>query len=183
MSLNHTEYYGILGMLKNLVHKMIVLEQWVCVVFSAIFIVMMMVQVVMRYLFVAPIYGIEEWVTAMMIWYCSMGVVVVYWEKGHAMIGFMTKYMNNGTQKFVLILSELIVIIIACVFIKTGLNLFWMQKDLKPIGGVPFNKSLYYASPIIVMGITMVIAGLFRLVETVVTKDVRELANERVSLD
>lgn len=183
MSRDDLKNGGFLGAFKNLVHKMIIAEQWICLILSAIFISLMIVQVVMRYVFTAPIYGIEEWVTALMIWYCSMGIVVVYWEKGHAMIGFMTKYMSNVAQKAVLLLSESIVVVISCVFFKTGLTMFELQRGMSPVGGVPFNKSMYYALPIIIMGVTMLISAIYRLIETAVTRNVRKLTEERVSLD
>lgn len=183
MGSSHIKHEGFLGEFKEAVHKMILAEQGICLVLSVVFIGLMMIQVVMRYVFNAPIYGIEEWVTALMIWYCAMGVVVVYWEKGHAMIGFMTKYMNNSTQKAILIIAEGIVVILSCVFIKTGIVMFQLQSGLSPVGGVPFNKSWYYALPVVVMGVTMLCAGVFRLIETIATKQVKKLMEERVSLD
>ncbi len=183
MARTHIEHEGVLGKAKEIIHGMISVQQWICLLFSAVFILLMILQVIMRYVFNNPIYGIDEWVTALMIWYSAMGVVVVYWEKGHAMIGMMTKYMSNPVKKGILILSEGIVVILSCIFVKTGIELFAKQMLTKPMGGVPFNKSIYYALPIIVMGVTMLITGVFRLIETIMTRNVERLAEERVSLD
>ncbi len=183
MKQTHILHDGVLGRAKSAVHRMITLEQWICVIFSAVFMLLMMLQVILRYVFNAPLYGVDECVIALMVWYSALGVVVVYWEKGHAMIGFVIKYTGPRMQRFILLVSELIVVIIAGVLAKYGYELFLLQKATQPVGGMPFNRSFYFALPVVIMGISMLIAGAFRVFETILIEDATRLAEERVSLD
>ena len=150
--------------MKNFVKKLVkgtdkfaeVLRLLCCFV-SACFMLMMFVQVVLRYVFNSPIYGIDEMVTCLMIWYSSIGTALVLWEEAHAMIVFFLKFFPKKFQWVVEFCENLIIYLGAYVFIKAGQLLFKMQIKTLPVGGLPFSRVYYYATPMIVMGVLLII--------------------------
>lgn len=138
---------------------------------TALFLGFLFVQVFMRYFFNKPIYGLDELVTALMIWSMSLGFAIVYWENEHATIEFLMKYLPKVGKKIVYFMTNIIVLIEAIVFVPGGIKLFTMQAKTIPLGGLPFTKAYYYALPIIVMGILLFILSAFRAVEYAVTGD------------
>ena len=128
-----------------------------CVIVSTCFMLLMFIQVVMRYVFNHPIYGVDEWVTCLMIWYSSIGTAIVLWEEAHAMIVFFLKYFPKSFQWAVELLENLIIYVGAGVFIMAGRLLYKMQLKTLPVGGLPFSRAYYYALPIIVMGVLLAI--------------------------
>lgn len=152
---------------------------------SFIFITILFIQVALRYLFNSPIYGIEETVIALMVWYSSLGAAVVYWEKGHASIIYFLKFMPRFIQIGIRHLSNLIVLVTSAVFVYGGIGLFRIQKNTMPVGGLSITRAYYYALPIIVMGILLVLFSAYDTVEfLVMPKDIylKEIREEEGGL-
>lgn len=136
-----------------------------------VFLTMLLFQVIMRFVFNSPVYGLDEAVTALMVWSMAFGVPVVYWERGHAMIEFLYKKLRGIAKFFIGVISHLVILASCYVFIPGGINLFRLQNMQLPVGGLPFNRAYYHALPMIVFGILSVILALFRLVEYVIVRD------------
>ncbi len=171
------------------IHK--VIDRWMNVLTTftgyimGIFMLILFIQVIMRFVFKNPIYGADELVTALMIWTMALGNTIVYWDNEHAVIEF---FMKNAPEFFKVLMhhvTNLLVFITSIIYIPGGLGLFKMQKKLIPLGGLPFTKAYYYALPVIVMGILLVVLSAFKTIEFIVIKDEKLLkpAEGGVSLD
>ena len=99
-----------------------------------VFMALLFFQVVMRFVFKHPVYGVDESVTALMIWTMCLGWCTVYWQNGHAVLEFI-------------------------------------MKKMPPVGGLPFCKAYYYALPVLVMGIIMLIMSVYKTIAFLVTGD------------
>ena len=119
---------------------------------TLVFLVSLFFQVMMRYIFNHPIYGIDEAVTAMMIWAMSLGFVEIYWNNENAVIEFIVARCPRFVRVAVIYVTEFIVLIMGLVL-------------------VPFSKAYYYALPVMVMGVLLVILSVFRIVEYMITHD------------
>ena len=135
---------------------------------SFIFITILFIQVMLRYLFNSPVYGIEETVIALMVWYSALGAAVVYWEKGHASIIYFLKFMPDFIQIGIRHLSNLIILVTSAVYIYGGVELFKIQRDTSPVGGLPISRAYYYALPMVIMGILLVLFAAYDTVEFIV---------------
>lgn len=135
---------------------------------SFVFITILFIQVMFRYLFNSPIYGIEETVIALMVWYSALGAAVVYWEKGHASIVYFLKFMPQVVQIAIRHLSNLIVLATSAVYVYGGIGLFRIQLNTMPVGGLPFARAYYYGLPMIIMGILLVLFSAYDTVEFIV---------------
>ena len=135
-------------------------------------------QVMMRYVFSNPIFGIAEAVVAIMVWICAVGWDTVYWQNGHAILEFIVKRMRPMSRRIIFHCSNVIVLIISVLFVPASLSLFRMQKNLRPIGGLPFGKAYYYALPILVMSIIMLIYCIYKTVAYIVLDDERIVVPE-----
>lgn len=138
---------------------------------TILFLVLLLFQVTMRYVFNNPIYGIDELVTALMVWSSALGTVVVYWERGHAMIEWLRKFLNPMLKFIFGVVTHLITLAVTAIFIPSGFKLFTLQKMQAPVGGLPFGRAYYFSLPLFVMGIIGTILCLFRLIEYIVLRD------------
>ena len=99
-------------------------------------------QVVMRFVFKHPIYGIDEAVTALMIWSMCLGWCTVYWDNGHAVLEFIMNKMPKWFRRGMFTFTNILVVVISWVYIPAAWQLFQMQKKMPPVGGLPFSKRL-----------------------------------------
>lgn len=136
-----------------------------------IFMALLFFQVVMRFVFNSPIYGIDEAVTALMIWSMCMGWVVVYWDNGHAVLEFIMKRMNAVIRRVVFSLTNVLIVVISYAYIPASYQLFQMQKKMPPVGGLPFCKGYYYALPVLVMSVMMLVLSLYKTIAYFATGD------------
>jgi TRAP-type C4-dicarboxylate transport system permease small subunit len=63
------------------------------------FMALLFLQVLMRFIFKHPIYGIDECVTALMIWSMCLGWCTVYWDNGHAVLEFIMNRMPKAFRR------------------------------------------------------------------------------------
>ncbi len=136
-----------------------------------LFMVLLFLQVVMRFVFKSPIYGIDEAVTALMIWSMCLGWCTVYWDNGHAVLEFIMKRMPDWFRRVMFNITNVIVLVISWVYIPAGWQLFNMQKKMPAVGGLPFSKAYYYALPVLVMGVLMLILCAYKTIAFLVTGD------------
>lgn len=134
-----------------------------------LFMILLFVQVTMRFVFKRPIYGIDEAVTALMIWTMSIGWSTVYWQNGHAVLEFIMKKMPTGFRRVIFNLINVIVMVITIAYIPASYTLFNMQKNMPPVGGLPMSRGYYYALPVLVMSIIMLILCAYKTIAFFVT--------------
>lgn len=150
--------------------KIISCLRWVGMAQSAFFLGAIMVQVFLRYVVKKPIYGLDEWVAFMMIWYSAFGTVIVGWEEGHARIEFLLKKLPKGWKMFWNIVEYMLMILCGVTYIIGATTLFKLQIRTAVLGGIPFSRAYYYALPMGVMGGLLILMGLVRLVEFIVDR-------------
>jgi TRAP-type C4-dicarboxylate transport system permease small subunit len=138
-----------------------------------VFMGLLVLQVFMRFAFNNPIFGMDEMVTALMIWSMALGCPTVYWVNEHAVIEALLKRFPSWGQHCVYHLTNVVVLITSLVYIPGGIRLFQMQNRLRPVGGLPFSKAWYYALPILIMGILLVAFSLFKTIGYIVTGEDR----------
>lgn len=121
------------------------------------------VQIFRRTLFKAPIFGIEEGVTAAMVWFAALGAVVVTRQNGHAQVEFFLRFLPGQVKKAVNALAYLLGGMVSVLMVEGGLRLYRVQAKAVPQGGLPFGRVYYYALPMIVMGILLVLVCLSQI--------------------
>lgn len=136
-----------------------------------LFMALLFFQVVMRFVFKHPIYGIDEAVVALMIWSMCLGWCTVYWDNGHAVLEFIMNRMPHAVRRVVFTLTNFLVVVISWVYIPAAWQLFQMQKKMPPVGGLPFSKGYYYALPVLVMGVVMLIMSVYKAIAYLITGD------------
>lgn len=138
---------------------------------TAVFLSALFFQVMMRYVFNNPIYGIDEAVTAMMIWAMSLGFVEIYWNNENAVIEFIVKKCPHFVRVIMNYITEVIVLVMGIILVPTGMKLFSLQVKTISLGGLPFSKAYYYALPVTVMGALLAVLAAFRIIEYTITRD------------
>ena len=126
-------------------------------------------QVIMRFVFKNPIYGIDEAVTALMIWSMCLAWCVVYWENEHAILEFVMKRRSRVFRQIVFNLTNLVVFVITVAYIPASYVLFSMQKNMPAVGGLPFARAYYYALPVLVMSVIMLVLSGYKLIAFLLT--------------
>lgn len=134
-----------------------------------LFIALLFFQVTMRFVFKRPIYGIDEAVTALMIWSMCIGWCTVYWQNGHAILEFLVKRFPKIARRVLFNVINLIIVLISWLYIPASYQLFTMQRKMPPVGGLPFSKGYYYALPVLVMSIIMLILSLYKTIAFLIT--------------
>lgn len=138
---------------------------------AAVFLCALFFQVTMRYVFNHPVYGIDEAVTAMMIWTMSLGFVAIYWNNENAVIEFIVEKCPHFVRVIMNYITELIVLVMGIILVPTGMKLFSLQVKTIALGGLPFSKAYYYALPVTVMGAMLAVLAAFRIIEYTITRD------------
>ena len=136
-----------------------------------IFMALLCFQVAMRFVFRHPIYGIDEAVTALMIWSMCFGWCTVYWDNEHAVLEFIMKKMPTWFRKIMFNITNLIILVVTLVYIPASYTLFNMQKNMPPVGGLPFSRGYYYALPVLVMSLIMLVLCGYKTIAFLLTGD------------
>ncbi len=150
--------------------KLVALIHWAAGLLTGAFLMLTFAQVVLRYFFNNPIYGVDEYVIALMVWANALGLVVVYWHNEHAMIEFLISRVPAALKYVLYWITNLVVLAVSAVFIPAGYHLFKLQVVTSPRMGLPFPKAYYLALPMLVMGVLMVLLCGFRTIEYAVTR-------------
>ena len=159
-----------LEVIHGVLDKLMVLIHWVAGLLTGVFLMLTFVQVVLRYFFNSPIYGVDEYVIALMVWANALGFVVVYWHNEHAMIEFLISRVPAALKYVLYWITNLVVLAVSAVFIPAGYHLFTLQVVTTPRMGLPFPKAYYLALPMLVMGVLVVLLCSFRTIEYAVTR-------------
>lgn len=138
---------------------------WAGMGLQAVFMVLLAVQIFMRYVFNSPIKGIEESVTAMVVWFACLGAIAVTNDNGHAQIEFFLSWFPKKWHKWIQSFVNALGVIIGYLFIDGGKRQFRIQKLAAPAGGLPFSKCYYYALPVIVLGVLLIVISISRIIK------------------
>lgn len=152
-------------MLVYMSEKLVGLLRLCCMLIASVFLSALALQVLMRYVFTRPIYGLDEWVICMMIWFSSIGSAVVFWEEGHARIEYFLKFFPKPYRLFWNVVEYVSVLVCGVVFIIGARLLFAMQVRTAVLGGIPFSRAYYYALPVGVFGGLLIALCVVRFLE------------------
>ena len=122
------------------------------------------VQIFRRSLFNAPIFGIEEGVTAAVVWFAALGAVVVTKQNGHAQVEFFLRFVPKSLKKLVNAFSYFLGAVVSILMAEGGVRLYKVQIKAVPQGGLPFGRVYYYALPMIVMGVLLVLVCVSQII-------------------
>ncbi len=136
-----------------------------------IFMILLAVQIFLRYFFNSPIYGIEESVTAMVVWFAAFGTIAVTNANGHAQVEYFLRWFPKKWHKWIQLIVNVVGILMGVALFNGGLRQFKVQKIALPAGGLPFSKCYYYALPIIVMAALLCIVCTSRSIKLLAEKE------------
>ena len=88
-------------------------------------------------------------------WSCSSGVYHEPYAKG----------ISQRNVSF----TNFLIVVISWVYIPASWQLFQMQKKMPPVGGLPISKGYYYALPVLVMGVIMLVMSAYKAIAFVIT--------------
>jgi len=140
-------------------------------------------QVIMRYIFNRPIYGVDEFIVVLLVWYASLGFAVVTWNNEHAKIEVILRKCPRFLQVIVYVGTYLIAFAFGCVLVNGGIQLFRIQVRTSNVGGLPFNRAYYYGLPMIVLGGLLCLIVVLRLCTYAVLRDDRLMTESAEHLD
>lgn len=160
-----------LAVIHKILDKVVDVVHILAATVTGAFLLLTFAQVVMRYCFNSPIYGVDEYVIALMVWANALGFVVVYWHNEHAMIEFIIRRSPKPLKVLLYWITNLCILVVSWTFVPGGITLFGLQVKTAPRMGLPFPKAYYLALPMIVMGVLMVVLCGFRTIEYGVTRD------------
>lgn len=135
------------------------------------FMMLLCFQVMMRYVFSRPIYGIDEAVTGLMIWCCAMAWCTVYWQNGHAILEFIVKRLPQRVRGVIFNFINVLIVVVTACYLSGGWKLFKLQLKQAPVGGLPFCKAYYYALPVLVMSVLLLVYSVYKLIAYFVLRD------------
>lgn len=144
---------------------MVKITSAIAMFFQLIFMILLAIQIFLRYFFNSPIYGIEESVTAMVVWFAAFGAVAVTHTNGHAQVEYFLRWFPKKWHKWLQCFVSMIGIVLGGILIEGGKRQFKVQKLAMPQGGLPFSKCYYYALPIIVLGVMLIIVCICRIIK------------------
>ncbi len=146
------------------VDRIVILAWNIAAVLLGVLMAALAVQIFRRSLFNAPIFGIEEGVTAAVVWFAALGAVVVTRQNGHAQVEFFLRFVPKALKKVVNAFSYLLGALISILMTEGGVRLYKVQIKAVPQGGLPFGRVYYYALPMIVMGVLLVLVCLGQII-------------------
>lgn len=147
------------------VDRIVKITSAVAMSLQAIFMILLALQIFLRYFLNSPIYGIEESVTAMVVWFAAFGAAAVTYANGHAQVEYFLSWFPKKWHKWLQGFVNLLGAFLGGILVDGGVRLFMVQKVAMPQGGLPFSKCYYYALPIIVLGIMMIIVCVCRIIK------------------
>lgn len=160
--------------LEGISEKIILVLQALSMLISSLFLLATALQVFRRYVLNSPIYGLDEWVICGMIWFSSLATVTSFWKEEHARIEYFLKFFPKWYRIGWNVMEYVSVIICGVIYIIGGKMLFKMQIRTAVLGGIPFSKAYYYATPMIVMGVLLIFFSLVRIAVFVFDKEAFE---------
>ncbi len=150
---------------------MIKITSGIAMSFQAIFMILLAIQIFLRYFFNSPIYGIEESVTGMVVWFAAFGAAAVTYSNGHAQVEYFLRLFPKRWHKWLQCFVNMIGIALGGILIEGGKRQFKVQSFAFPQGGLPFSKCYYYALPVIVLGVMLIIVCACRIIKLFADKE------------
>ncbi len=95
---------------------LIKLQQWLMIASSIFVILIMFVEVLLRYVFKSDLYGIEEIVVIAAFWLYFMGSSYGVYEKSHVKADILPQMMSQKAQKTLNIIIRFIMAALCCLF-------------------------------------------------------------------
>jgi len=102
---------------KSFIWKFLIkIQQWLMIATSIFVILIMFVEVLLRYVFKSDLYGIEEIVVIAAFWLYFMGSSYGVYEKSHVKADILPQMMSQKAQKILNIIIRFIMAVLCCLF-------------------------------------------------------------------
>lgn len=128
-------------------------------------------QIFVRTFFNSPVFGIEEGVTAMVVWMACLGTAVVTRQNGHAQVEYFLRFFPEKARVAIRVLINAVGMWAGVMLIDGGLLLYKVQAKSLPTGGLWFRKCYYYALPVIVLGVLMLLVCLCHIIRVLAAQE------------
>ena len=115
-----------------------------CVVCMALILLLVIVQVVMRYIFNSPLTWSEELAVYVMVWMTFAGSVICMRDKEHIDVTILVDYLPHGLQKLAIIFSRLASAVFLMIVIYYGFD-FVMENRVVTSAANQINMGLVYS--------------------------------------
>lgn len=115
-----------------------------CVVCMALILLLVVVQVVMRYVFNSPLTWSEELAVYIMVWMTFAGSVICMRDKEHVEVTILVDYLPRRLQKLALLFSRLASIVFLVVVIYYGSDFVMENRTVVSVAN-NLNMALVYS--------------------------------------
>lgn len=115
-----------------------------CVVCMALILLLVIVQVVMRYVFNSPLTWSEELAVYIMVWMTFAGSVICMRDKEHIDVTILVDYLPRGLQKLAIIFSRLASAVFLLIVIYYGFD-FVLENRVVTSAANQINMGLVYS--------------------------------------
>jgi TRAP-type C4-dicarboxylate transport system permease small subunit len=147
----------ILGWLLNKIKKM----ETILIISILLFIIIIIsVQVVMRYFFQNPFTWPEELSSLMLIYLCFFSADVIYKDKGHISIDYFVNLFPDKLKKFIAIFVNLLIgVFLGIIFVKS-IRLFVDQYSITIAASLKLPKS-FWVFPVTLTFPSMLLSSIY----------------------
>ena len=115
-----------------------------CVVCMALILLLVVLQVVMRYVFNSPLTWSEELAVYIMVWMTFAGSVICMRDKEHVEVTILVDYLPRGLQKLALVFSRLVSVVFLLVVIYYGFDFVLENRTVVSVAN-NLNMALVYS--------------------------------------
>jgi len=131
------------------------IEEFACGILLASIIIVMFLEVVLRYLFKAPFLWTDEYTRLALIWMTFLGVVVAIKRGTHIMVDVLLVRLPRAWQQACSILGNLVFLGFSVLMIVNGLQLTALKMDI-PTPALGWSWGLFYF-PLVVCGVLAIL--------------------------
>ena len=100
----------------------------ICVVCMALILVLVVVQVVMRYVFNSPLTWSEELAVYIMVWMTFLGSVICMRDNEHIEVTVLVDYLPRKLQRAVIVFSRIVSVIFLLIVVYYGFELVFENR-------------------------------------------------------
>ena len=115
-----------------------------CVVCMALILLLVVLQVVMRYVFNSPLTWSEELAVYIMVWMTFAGSVICMRDKEHVEVTILVDYLPRGLQKLAMLFSRLVSVGFLLIVIYYGFDFVLENRTVVSVAN-NLNMALVYS--------------------------------------
>ena len=101
----------------------------VAALLAVLFVILVFMQVIFRYLLKSPIHWSEELIVLFFQWTIFLGAAVSVKHDMHFRLDFLTRHLTASTRSYTEILASLIMIAVAVTMVVKGMAMVWLTRN------------------------------------------------------